>query len=68
MSLCPFPLPFPYCCLCFHELQTDECWQDERGVRWDICVPCKRAEQREGLRRNLTDLFVDERMAVLGSL
>jgi hypothetical protein len=37
-----------YCCLCFKTLTPEECWVDEEGQRWDICVPCKRLEQSQG--------------------
>ena len=44
-----------YCCLCFEQVTLETGWKDERGQAWDICVPCKLAEQREEIRRNLVD-------------
>jgi len=33
-----------YCCLCFRDLTPDECWQDESGQKWDVCLDCKAQE------------------------
>lgn len=33
-----------YCSLCFDDLTTEECWEDENGVKWDICFDCKKHE------------------------
>lgn len=33
-----------YCCLCFETLTPGDCWQDENGGKWDVCVPCREAE------------------------
>lgn len=33
-----------YCCLCFETLTPDECWADEDGQKWDLCIPCGRKE------------------------
>lgn len=35
-----------YCCLCFVTLEPEECWEDEEGVKWDICIPCGEMEQK----------------------
>lgn len=40
-----------YCCLCFKSLAPDECWTDEEGQKWDVCIPCKEAEEVELSRR-----------------
>lgn len=34
-----------YCCLCFETLEPEDCWEDEEGVKWDICRPCKEHEE-----------------------
>lgn len=33
-----------YCCLCFKPLTPDECAADSDGQKWDVCVPCHKAE------------------------
>lgn len=35
-----------YCCHCFDTLTDDECWTDSDGHKWDVCKPCKAAEDR----------------------
>jgi hypothetical protein len=37
-----------YCCLCFETLTPDECWVDEQGDKWDVCVPCRTLERAAG--------------------
>lgn len=36
-----------YCCLCFKELTPEECYEDEEGVKWDVCKPCQQKEAEE---------------------
>ena len=37
-----------YCCLCFRTLTPDECWANEAGQKFDVCVPCGEAEATQG--------------------
>ena len=52
------PLGWPYCCLCFRPLNAADCWVDPLGVVWDVCLPCKLAE--DGFRQ----AEIDGRVAV----
>lgn len=35
-----------YCALCFRNLTPEECWVDDTGQKWDVCVECKENERR----------------------
>jgi hypothetical protein len=32
------------CCLCFEAIPVDQLWVDNDGMQWDMCVPCKAAD------------------------
>jgi len=39
------PLGWPYCCLCFKPLNSEDCWDGCDGAKWDVCVPCHEEEE-----------------------
>ena len=42
------------CCLCFSD--DFEPWEDENGVKWDICVNCKKLEDAYAASLNNTSV------------
>jgi hypothetical protein len=34
-----------FCGICFDTLTPEECWEDAEGQKWDLCVPCGKAEE-----------------------
>jgi hypothetical protein len=38
-------IPGLYCCLCFEQLNPEDCAIDDNGQKWDICKTCYLIEQ-----------------------
>jgi hypothetical protein len=39
------------CQLCFETFPIGDAWHDEDGIAWDVCHPCKAAEDRVSQQR-----------------